>query len=337
MRSEPIPFARARPPGNGRLGGYIISRMSGKHVVFGCNGPIGVALMERLAAGGREVVGVCRSGVAETPAGVRIEAGDVRHLQTASRLAAGAEVIYGCIGIPYPAWVDLWPGIVEGLLHAAESAGARLVFADNLYCFGAQNRPLAEDLPLTDYGRKPTLRAKMTRTMLEADRVGRARVALVRASDFYGPRVTNAALGERVFPNLLAGKPVQLLGDPDAAHAFTYAPDFARALEILGAAEEEDCGQAWHVPNAPVRTQREVMTLLGEIAEQPVKIRSLRRRMVVLLGLFSPALRELREMMHQWELPYRVDHSKWAERFGDEHTPLADGLRATLDWYRAQR
>ena len=310
-------------------------RMGGRQVVFGCSGPIGVVLMERLATAGHDVVGVCRSGESEAPAGARIEAGDVGDFDAARRLAAGAEVIYGCAGLPYPAWMDLWPGIVEGLLTAAESSGARLVFADNLYCYGSQNRPLTEELPLTDYGRKPTLRAKMARTMLEADRVGRARVALVRASDFYGPRVTNAALGERVFPNVLAGKPVQLLGDPDLQHAFTYAPDFARALEIIGDAEDEDYGQAWHVPNAPVRTQREVITLLGELAARPAKIRSLRRRMVVLLALFSPILRELKEMMHQWELPYRVDHSKWAARFGDEHMALEEGLRATLDWYRS--
>ena len=309
--------------------------MSGKQVVFGCSGPIGVALMERLAAAGREVVGVCRSGQSEAPAGASIVAGDVRDVAAACRLASGAEVIYGCMGIPYALWVDLWPGIIEGLLAAAESSGARLVFADNLYCYGAQNRPLTEDLPLTSYGRKPTLRAKMTRTMLEAHRVGRARVGLVRASDFYGPRVTNAALGERVFPNLLAGKPAQLLGDPDAAHAFTYAPDFARALDTLGRAEDEDFGQAWHVPNAPAMSQRQVLDLAGEILGRPVKIRSLRRRMVLLLSLFSPMLRELKELMHQWELPYRVDHGKWAARFADEHTPLDEGLRATLDWYQS--
>lgn len=315
----------------------MICRMGGKQVVFGCNGPIGVALMERLAAAGKEVVGVCRSGESEAPSAARIEAGNVRDPDTGVRLAAGAEVIYSCVGLPYTHWVDLWPGIVEGLLCAAESSGARLVFADNLYCYGAKNRPLTEELPLTDYGRKPTLRAKMTRTMLEANRVGRARVALVRASDFYGPRVTNSALGERVFPNLLAGKPVQLLGDPDAPHAFTYAADFARALETLGGAEDEDFGQAWHVPNAPARSQREVVELLGELAGRAVKIRSLRRRMVLLLSLFSPMLRELKELMHQWELPYRVDHSKWTERFGDEApTPLEEGLRETLEWYRAQ-
>ena len=43
----------------------------------------------------------------------------------------------------------------------------------------------------------------------------------------------------------------------------------------------------------------------------------------------------MKELMHQWELPYRVDHSKWASRFGDEHTPLEEGLRATLEWYRS--
>lgn len=310
--------------------------MSGRQVVFGCNGPIGTALMERLARAGHEVVGVCRSGEAEAPAGIRIEAGDVRDGEAAARLAAGAEVVYSCIGIPYPLWVDLWPGIVEGLLTTAESAGARLVFADNLYAYGAKNRPLSEDMRLTDYGSKPTLRAKMARTMLEAHRVGRARVALVRASDFYGPRVTNAALGERVFSYLLAGKPVQVLGDPDAPHAFTYAPDFARALETMAGAEDDDYGQAWHVPNAPALSQREVITLAGELAGKTVKIRSLRRRMVSALALFSPMLRELKELMHQWELPYRVDHSKWAERFGADPTPLGEGLRATLDWYRAR-
>lgn len=312
--------------------------MSGKQVVFGCSGPIGVALMERLASAGHEVVGVCRSGESAAPAGARIVAGDVRDPEAAARLADGADVVYGCVGIPYAVWVDFWPGIVEGLIAAAEAAEARLVFADNLYCYGAQNRPLSEDMPFTAYGRKPPLRAKLARTMLEAHRVGRAPVALVRASDFYGPGVTDSGLGAQVFPRLLAGKRVRLLGDPDAVHAFTYAPDFAHALAVMGAAEDEDYGQAWHVPNAPARSQREVVELLaglGGLAERPIKIRSLRRRMAMLLALFSPTLRELKELMYQWELPFRVDHSKWAERFGDHHTPLEEGLRATLEWYRA--
>ena len=55
--------------------------------------------------------------------------------------------------------------------------------------------------------------------------MGRARVALVRASDFYGPRVTNSALGERVFPAHLREGP----GDAEAIDRLCDA-----ALERLG-------------------------------------------------------------------------------------------------------
>ena len=87
MRSAALSFARAPTPDKRSERGYIIRRMSGKQVVFGCSGPIGVALMERLAAAGHDVVGVCRSGISEAPDGVEIEAGDVRDTALAARLA----------------------------------------------------------------------------------------------------------------------------------------------------------------------------------------------------------------------------------------------------------
>ena len=310
--------------------------MTGKHVILGCRGPVGVALMEGLAAAGREVVGVCRTGRSEAPAGVRIEAGDVADVSTARRLADGADVVYGCMGLPYPEWLEKWPPIVEGMLAAAESAGARLVFADNLYGYGPQSLPLTEDLPDTSFGNKPALRARMGRTMLEAHGAGRAPVALVRASDFFGPRVTNAALGERVFANVLAGKPAEMIGDLDQPHTFTYAPDFARALQRIGEAEDDVYGQAWHVPNPPTRNPREIVDLVGELMGKNVKVRSLGGGLLAVLALFSPLMRELKEMMYQWDRPYRVDHTKWVARFGEEATPLENGLRATLDWYRTR-
>ena len=58
--------------------------------------------------------------------------------------------------------------------------------------------------------------------------------------------------------------------------------------------------------------------------------------MLTVAGVFSPVMRELKEMMYQWEQPYEVDHSKYAERFGGEPTSLDEGLRATLDWYRSR-
>jgi nucleoside-diphosphate-sugar epimerase len=291
--------------------------------------------MDRLAAAGHEVVGVCRSGHSEAPDGVRIEAGDVSDPPTSRRLAEGAAVVYGCIGMPYPDWMVGWLPVVDGLVGAAETSGARLVFADNLYCYGPQQRPLAEETPLTRYGRKPALRAAMARIMLEAHRVGRAQVALARASDFYGPRVTNSALGERVFAKILAGKAAQVLGDPDQPHAYTYVGDFADALVLLGEAEDADYGQAWHVPNAPTESTRQIVQRVGRLVgiDEP-RTQTMPKLMLNVVALFSPLMRELKEMMYQWEHPYQVDHSKFAARFRFEPTSFDEGLEATLEWYR---
>ncbi len=45
-------------------------------------------------------------------------------------------------------------------------------------------------------------------------------------------------------------------------------------------------------------------------------------------------MRELKEMMYQWENDYVVDHSKFMNTFEFETTPHAEAIRRTLDWYR---
>lgn len=307
------------------------------HVVFGCNGAVGVDLLARLAARGVRVRGVCRSGVAEAPEGVEVVAGDASDRETAPRLAKGAAVVYSTVGIEYQyqRWVEQWPPIIDGLLDAAEAAGARLVFADNLYCYGPQMIPLREDLPMTVYGKKPALRARLARRLFEAHRAGRVQVAVVRASDFYGPRVLLSGLGERVFPKVLAGKPAQVLGDPDAPHSYTYVPDFARAL--VSVAEASDAfGEAWHVPSAPARSHRELVGAIAKLAGSAPKLQVLSPKMLRLAALFSSKMRELKEMLFVWDRPYRIDHTKFAERFWSDFTPLDEGLAATLAWYRAR-
>lgn len=301
-------------------------------VVFGCNGPVGAELTCQLAALGATVRGVCRSGRAEAPEGVGVFAGDASDASQVARLVAGAATAYCCIGVDYARY-ELWPPIVEGLLEGCARAGVPLVFADNLYCYGPVDGPLREDLPLTTFGRKPALRARIAERLLAAHAAGRTKVAIGRASDFYGPRVLVSALGERVFPAALAGKAAQVLGDPSRPHAYTYVPDFARALITL--AEHDDAfGQAWHVPNAPVQPTRDVVEAVFRLAGTRPRVSALPAWLVGLLRPFVPVMGELAELMFQWQRPYLVDHSKYARRFGDHATPLEQGLAATLDWYR---
>jgi len=303
------------------------------HVVFGANGPVGVELARQLVAQGIEVRAVCRSGRVDVPAGVEVVAGDAGDKEQVCRLCEGASILYCCVGMPYTEWREQFPPVIGGLIAGAEQSGARLVFADNLYCYGPADGPFTEDLPATRYGVKPALRARLAENILEAHRQGRISATILRASDFYGPGVTNAMLGERVFPALLEGKKVQLLGDVDLEHTYTYVPDFARGL-ITVALSAQALGRAWHVPSAATLSTREVLEIAARLSGRSLEISTLPGWVLGLLALFNPLMRELKEMQYQWKRPFVVDHSQFADVFWDDATPLEEGLAATIDWYR---
>jgi nucleoside-diphosphate-sugar epimerase len=43
------------------------------------------------------------------------------------------------------------------------------------------------------------------------------------------------------------------------------------------------------------------------------------------------------EMLYEFEEPFIVDHTAFAEAFGDHATPLDEAVRETVRWYRSQR
>jgi nucleoside-diphosphate-sugar epimerase len=266
--------------------------------------------------------------------GVEVVAGDVADPSSAQRACGGASVVYSCVGLDYAGWPEKWPPMMTGMLSGAEAAGARFVFMDNCYMYGPVDVPMTEDLPLTDYGKKPATRSKLTRMWQDAHNAGRVEVASVRASDFYGPGVSASALGDTSIGRMAKGKSAQVFGDPDLPHSFTYVPDVARAL--VSVADADDAfGQAWNVPNAPDRTLREILTMVAADLDGELKIQAMPKWMLSAVGLFNTNVRELKEMLYQWERPFRVDSSKFANRFWADATPFEDGLAATVPTYPA--
>jgi nucleoside-diphosphate-sugar epimerase len=225
---------------------------------------------------------------------------------------------------------------MEGMLRGAESSGAKFLFMDNVYMYGPVDGARTEDLPLTNYGDKPAVRAEITRMWQTAHNAGRVRAAAVRASDFYGPGVTLAALGESTIGRMSQGKSAQAFGDVDQSHSFTYVPDIARALLTVAGAEDDVLGQAWHVPNAPDRTVRELLAAFADEFGINLKVQTLPPWAMSVLGLFNPTVRESKEMLYQWDRPFLVDHSKFAARFWGDPTPFEVGIPATADWYRSR-
>ena len=300
-------------------------------VVLGA-GPVGRALTERLVGDGRTVRVVTRSGKANVANQVEVVPADVADAGAAKRACAGASVVYGCVGLDYAGWPEKWPPMMEGMLAGAESAGARFVFMDNCYMYGPVDVPMTEDLPLTDYGKKPATRSKLTRMWQEAHKAGRVEVASVRASDFYGAGVSASALGDTSIGRMAKGKSAQVFGDPDLPHSFTYVPDIARAL--ISVADADDAfGQAWNVPNATDRTLREVLTLAADDLGGELKIQAMPKWMLSAVGVFNTNVRELKEMLYQWERPFHVDSSKFAQRFWSDATSFEDGVAATVPSY----
>jgi hypothetical protein len=64
--------------------------------------------------------------------------------------------------------------------------------------------------------------------------------------------------------------------------------------------------------------------------------RGLVRLVLPLMGLVVPSLRGLEENIYIAYEPYIVDHSKYAQVFGEHATPLYEAIGETVRWYQAQ-
>ena len=309
-----------------------------KAVVFGA-GQVGMTLMEQLAARGVQVTLVNRSGAVREPLppGVRVVAGDLTSPAEVARLAQGAPVVFETAQPDYTEWPEKWPPLVQSIIDGIGQTDARLVFVDNLYMYGpTHGQPIREDLPYAATGPKGRTRALVAGMLLDAHKAGKIKVTIGRASDFYGPRATDTAVfGDRFFAAAFDGKAADVFGDTNLLHTYTYVPDFARALITLSE-HEEAYGQAWHVPNAPTISTAAMLRLFEQELGHPVKTRSASRLMLSLVGLFVPVVREMKEMLYEFEEEYVVDDSRFRAAFGAATTPTEEAIAATVAWHRQQ-
>jgi nucleoside-diphosphate-sugar epimerase len=305
------------------------------HVVFGA-GQVGRALSARLAGLGLAVRVVSRHRPPELVDAVDWRAADATDTDAATDAAKGASVIYQCLNAPYTNWPERFPPLQRGVLSAAESSGALLVSLENIYGYGpTAGKPMTEEFPLAATTVKGRTRATMTHELLAAADAGRVRIAIGRASDFFGAGVTESSLGERVFANAVAGKRADFIGNPDLLHTYSYVPDVAVGLATLGTDERAVDG-VWHLPGPETVTTRQLLELVAGDVGHPVGVRSLPRLAVRALGLFNPMMRELAEMSYEFDQPFVLDTTKYQSMFGTAGTPLAAAIGATVAWYQSR-
>ncbi|MFD6177824.1 MULTISPECIES: NAD-dependent epimerase/dehydratase family protein [unclassified Isoptericola] len=304
--------------------------MTDRHLIVGA-GPVGRHAAALLAARGSDVTVVTRTGRDTGIAGVAHAALDATDADALARAADGADVLYNCANPgDYTQWERAWPPLAASFLAAAERSGAVYAITGNLYPYGPVDGPMTEDLPDAATDHKGRLRAQLWSDARRSFEGGRLRgVVEVRASDYVGPGVGGNGHVSRVLPAALRGRRVTMMGRTDLPHTFTDVGDVARTL--VAAAEDPGAhGRTWHVPSNPPRTQAQALAdVLAAAGRPPVRVRSLRGPALAAVAAVSPFMREVRELIYQWERPYQLDDSAARARWGLEPTPWEEVCRRT--------
>lgn len=311
---------------------------SGKtHVIFG-TGPSSCWTARALRARGLAVRAVNRSGQrpALMPADVPVMAADALDARQAQNAARGAAVVYQALGPAYDRWAEWFPTLQRNTVAAAQGAGARYVALENLYMLDADT-PMTEASSAKPRSAKGIVRSRMHDELMALHASGELQVASVRSSCFYGPGVTESSLGKRVFAQLLAGKKAQMVGRIDVPHSFAFIEDVGRTLATVGSSADPVLwGKTWLAPHAKAQTQGDWLDAACAMLGQPARAMIVGPWLMRMAGMFDSDAKASVEMLYQFVSAFQVDSSRSEHVLDLKPTPMAEGLRRTLDWYRQQ-
>lgn len=299
-------------------------------------GPVGATVAEQLAEAGETVRLATRSG--RGPQHPRIERVrlDVNDPDALRAAADGVAAIFHCIhGTKYRA--DTWraelPAAEQKVMDVAAEQGAVVVFPESLYSYGPVGTVMTEQTPSVAQRGKLGIRTEL----LAARRKHRAATVSVVASDFYGPKVLTAHAGDRLFPQVLAGRTISVIGSLDRPHSFTYVPDLAAAM-IAAARDEALWNSVLHAPTIRALTQRELITAVAAAAQRPVpRLRVVPVWALRAAGVFLSDMAELGETGYMFNRPFVMSSELSEQRLAQAPTPLATGIQATLQWWRGSQ
>lgn len=314
-----------------------MERAEGMQVVLGAGGGTGRAIVDELVRQGRRVRAVSRDGrIAGLPASVEQVAADCYDVVSATAAVDGGSVVYHAAQPAYDQWAGNFERMNDAVARAAGATGARLVFADNLYMYGPGSSPMTEATPQRATDRKGAQRKALAADLLARQARGEVEVVIGRSADYFGPHGVNSGVGERAFGAILAGKAAAGTGSIDQPHSFSYLPDLARAIVVLGDRDEAS-GRVWHLPVMDPITVRALMERAFAAAGLPAKVRVDGPLALKVAGLFMPMAREVGVVLYQWTEPFVSDWLAFEAAFGPfERTTLDDALAATVAWWRTE-
>jgi nucleoside-diphosphate-sugar epimerase len=301
--------------------------------LFGGSGTLGQALAPLFGSQPFRVVGrsinQLRSAFPAYP-GADLAVWDPAKPETARAALEGIQTLVYLVGVPYTEF-RLHPILFEQVLTAASEEGVeRCALVGTVYPFGLAQTPLVrEDHPRNPHTFKGQMRKQQEDILLAADAAKRIRGTILRLPDFYGPNVDRSYLSS-LFQAAAQKKTAQLIGPLNTPHEYVYIPDAARILFRL-IQEDGAYGHTWNLAGSGKITLADLVKLVESNTGKPVRKFVAGKRMLQLVGVFNPLLREVAEMHYLFTRPLFLDDSALTSLLGPlNKTSYAEGVRASL-------
>lgn len=258
---------------------------------------------------------------------------DITDRDAVFRAVQGAQVVYLVVGFKYnlKVWKKNWPAVMAHVIEACLQHQSKLVFFDNVYSYSKDCIPhMTEDCAINPPSAKGQVRAQVLKMLMDAVKNKGLKALVARSADFYGPGSKNGLLNISVIDNFKKGKKAFWQSDINKIHSVTFTPDAAKATALLGNTEDA-YGQVWHLPTSVEKlTGKEFIVLTASAMNIQPRYYILSKFMIGLIGIFSPVVKELKEMQYQNDRDYFFDSTKFENRFGIKATPYHSGISESV-------
>jgi nucleoside-diphosphate-sugar epimerase len=191
---------------------------------------------------------------------------------------------------------------------------------------------MTEDTLANPSSKKGEVRAKIIEQLTDEYKKGNIQALVARAADFNGPTKLSF-LYPLVYEKMMNGKKAQWFINAKLKHSLTYTDDAVKATALLGNTPEA-YNRTWHLPtdkNAP--TGEEFINMVEEVYGKKTGYSILSRPMLKMVGLFVPVIREMIEMLYQYEYEYLFDSTDFEKHFF-KATPVKQGIEETINTLR---
>lgn len=301
--------------------------------ILGSGGVIGIELAKELKNFTQEIRLVSRNPQ-KVNQDDELFAADLTKAVEVNKAVEGSEVVYLTVGLTYSVkvWETTWPEIMINVIEACKLHNAKLVFFDNIYMYDKNYLAhMNEETPINPSSKKGKVRDGIAKMLMDEVGKGNLQALIARAADFYGSGIKgNSVLTETVFKNLKNNKKANWLGSLKFKHSYTYTPDAGKAVAILGNTPDA-YGQVWHLPTCsdPFTGKEWIENIAKEMGVKP-KYQVASKLMVRILGLFMPIMKEMVEMIYQYDRDYVFDCTKFEKRFNFKPTSYIEGIRTIV-------